>query len=192
MIFCSGSLTHFVTGIVSHFCNCYMLQLCWNHKFRGFHKVLEGFKRWRWFQISGFKFQVSDGFRWFQRVSEGFRRFQEGAVSDNDSDSNGQRFWLEASTFSNRGRSLRIADSQSAGWKPVPKHILCSLLTAHNPSQRPRLEAYTLSNRGRSLRIVNTVKTAGWKSVPIHIIAECLTFRLYFAYISPIFTLHLA
>ena len=28
MIFCSGSLTHFVTGIVSHFCNCYMLQLC--------------------------------------------------------------------------------------------------------------------------------------------------------------------
>ena len=30
---------------------------------------------------------------------------------------------LEAYTLSNRGRSLRIADSQSAGWKPVPKHI---------------------------------------------------------------------
>ena len=57
MIFCSGSLTHFVTGIVSHFCNSYMLQLCWNHKFRGFQKVSEGFKRWRWFQVSSFRFQ---------------------------------------------------------------------------------------------------------------------------------------
>ena len=31
------------------------------------------------------------------------------------------RLRLEAYTFSNRGRSLRKADSQSAGWKPVPK-----------------------------------------------------------------------
>ena len=53
-----------------------------------------------------------------------------------------------------------------------------------------RLEAYTLSNRGRSLRIVIIAKTAGWKSVPKHI-AECLTFRLYFAYISPTFRLYL-
>ena len=48
--------THpFVTGIVSHFCNCYMLQLCWNHKFRGFQKVSDGFNA-----DAGFKFQVSE------------------------------------------------------------------------------------------------------------------------------------
>ena len=40
------------------------------------------------------------------------------------------RLRLEAYTLSNRGRSLRIADSQSAGWKPVPKHNLYSLLIA--------------------------------------------------------------
>ena len=71
------------------------------------------------------KIKVSDGFRKFQMVSGGVG-FQE--VSDNDS--NGQRFWLEASTLSNRGRSLRIADNQSAGWKPVPKHNLYSRLIA--------------------------------------------------------------
>ena len=57
------------------------------------------------------KIKVSDGFRKFQMVSEGVG-FQE--VSDNDS--NGQRFWLEASTLSNRGRSLRIADSSKKSW----------------------------------------------------------------------------
>ena len=43
-------------------------------------------------------------------------------MSDNDSDSDEQRFWLEASTFSNRGRSLRIViQAKRAGWKPVPR-----------------------------------------------------------------------
>ena len=55
-----------------------------------------------------------------------------------------------------------------------------------------RLEAYTLSNRGRSLRIVIIAKTTGWKPVPIHIIAESLTFRLYFTYIYPTFSLGIA
>ena len=36
---------------------------------------------------------------------------------------------LEAYTLSNRGRSLRIADSQSAGWKSVPIHIIAESLT---------------------------------------------------------------
>ena len=75
------------------------------------------------------KIKVSDGFRKFQMVSDGVG-FQEVSDSVNDCDSDEQRFWLEASTFSNRGRSLRIADSQSAGWKPVPKHNLYSLLIA--------------------------------------------------------------
>ena len=56
------------------------------------------------------------------------------------------RLRLEAYTLSNRGRSLRIADSQSTGWKPVPT----SRCIRKIPSPRLRLEDYTLSNRGRS------------------------------------------
>ena len=42
------------------------------------------------------------------------------------------RLRLEAYTLSNRGRSLRITDSQSAGWKPVPNISFthCSQLIA--------------------------------------------------------------
>ena len=41
----------FVTGIVSHSCNCYMLHLCRNNKFRGFQTLT---------LVSSFKFQVSE------------------------------------------------------------------------------------------------------------------------------------
>ena len=105
MIFCLGSLTHFVTGIVSHFCNCYMLQLCWNHKFRGFQKVSDGFKRWRWFQ------KVSDGFkrwRWFQIVSEGFRWFQMV--------SRGKNKTLKTKTTFLKTIAITIALSLTAHW----------------------------------------------------------------------------
>ena len=93
MIFCSGSLTHFVTGIVSHFCNSYMLHLCWNHKFRGFQKVSEGFKRWRWFQI------VSEGFRWFQMVSRGKNKTLKTKT-----------------TFL---KTIAMSMSKGSGWKPA-------------------------------------------------------------------------
>ena len=93
MIFCLGSLTHFVTGIVSHFCNCYMLQLCWNHKFRGFQKVSEGFNRWRWFQI------VSEGFRWFQMVSRGKNKTLKTKT-----------------TFL---KTIAMSMSKGSGWKPA-------------------------------------------------------------------------
>ena len=93
MIFCSGSLTHFVTGIVSHFCNSYMLHLCWNHKFRGFQKVSEGFKRWRWFQ------KVSEGFRWFQMVSRGKNKTLKTKT-----------------TFL---KTIAMSMSKGSGWKPA-------------------------------------------------------------------------
>ena len=92
--------------------------------------------------VRGGRFQVSS-----------FRRFQEGAVSDNDSDndcdSDEQRFWLEASTFSKcRGRSLRITGSQSAGWKPVPKHNLYSLLIAQcGTGFQPAVRSMTIIRR---------------------------------------------
>ena len=97
MIFCSGSLTHFVTGIVSHFCNSYMLHLCWNHKFRGFQKVSEGFKRWRWFQI------VSEGFRWFQMVSRGKNKTLKTKTT-----------FLKTIAI-----TIAIAMSKGSGWKPA-------------------------------------------------------------------------
>ena len=70
-------------------------------------------------------------------VAEGFK-FQEGAVSDSDNDSLfsdsvithhsypcEQRFWLEASTLSNRGEMRQHLPTGSyqaltVGWKPVP------------------------------------------------------------------------
>ena len=68
---------------------------------------------------------VSGGFR-FQEVSS--FRFQEVSEndSDNDSDSDERRFWLEASTLSNRGemrQHLPTGSDQAlnAGWKPVPQ-----------------------------------------------------------------------
>ena len=93
MIFCLGSLTHFVTGIVSHFCNSYMLQLCWNHKFRGFQKVSEGFNRWRWFQI------VSEGLRWFQMFSRGKNKTLKTKT-----------------TFL---KTIAMSMSKGSGWKPA-------------------------------------------------------------------------
>ena len=50
----------------------------------------------RFQRVSGFKFQVSGGFRRFQRVSGGFRRFQRV--------SGGFRF-QEVSSFRGRGES---------------------------------------------------------------------------------------
>ena len=67
-----------------------------------------------------------------------------------------ERLRLEAYTMSNRGRSLRIADSQATDWKPVPM----SSRNINIPSLRLRLEAYTMSNRGRSLRIAGLSKNS--------------------------------
>ena len=50
-------------------------------------------------------------------------------------DSPSQMPRLEAYTLSNRGRSLRIADRQSAGWKPVPT----SRCIRKNPKLNPHI-----------------------------------------------------
>ena len=104
-------------------------------------------------------------------------RFQEvsgGSDSDNDNDNDNNsdndsdelRFWLEASTFSNRGRSLRIViQAKRAGWKPVPKHIAHhSLLIAQcGTGFQPAVKSMTIIRRQMLKHFPTVTKSTGFQ-----------------------------
>ena len=58
---------------------------------------------------------VSEGFRWFNE--EKIKHLNKDNFSENDSDVDEQRFWLEASTFSNAGDEVsgKLIANQLAG-----------------------------------------------------------------------------